>query len=1223
MIFPPAVFAGDGWLRLFGTASGYTTVEELAKRLDHLEHHLDEYGSVVIKTPDVWGESRLMRHRADVEMQLKARLDGFDFRINAIQATRDAAYLATAVALQEQIRSGADVPALTGANSGDTTNVNAATYGMTSNPDNPIGNQLVVVPRREFLRPTVVVGEDDKPLKVNIEPVIELDQVNRYLQHLNELRRLNEGDDNGDTPGYALNLIRIPVSILPGRKTQEGFGAEVQLTIDPYLSDEILPLAFKDFVVNGVVDRIGFDVFQIAQRADISRLKGDSEQFISPKQEVAMDANAPQLEPGASDDIINLHHKLLNMQASEIRSEINKTTNDDERHWAEKVLQHRQQTETKTKNFYDSLVTKPTRQLREFQNELRKPNADVKQSAINANLINSTEGNFLETAIKEEADDEAAKAIQYRLLADVNHRDIAIPASYRENVDGTGVATLLPIALHVYDCLVTSGATPFLTERNGEGVPRSHRLDHGLTMPEVETLLTRETQAAYEFLSQPNAGMLWAEFCTPELARKIREHRQFNGATKDPTFDSVEAVRQTFNIRIQTDYPEAYGSVTVALAWQVLVESALVNERLVQDMREIASLKNCPCIPCDWMSFVGPHPSPEARMAFNEYVRCKWPIHVFALDPVTQDQNIADSFSQRREMQLALAIAASNRAIGGQAMQRYVRRMEYDLETIQLNRTAVAFSHGDNTFGWQFFPRIQTPPAPSNLKVITRDLLIGGQSRDSLARKYHLEPGIRECTALVVMPSFVPQVMVDVRTNWFRLTKHFPIYPFMKRQPGYEDSVDLSREVTELRELHSRCAADAHLYRDGEVFRLCKAVERLEGRLPLQTHNVSVPWENDLGGFEVFRSGTPVLGPEIHGWYGAPGIKVIDTQLQRGFLATIAGIEESLNAVNLQIKIGKANGTLSDEELERLNGQVKILTEKLATIRSAYLEAEQLQTSTAIFLVGKNFSVLNCRVIAGGVDVTNSIQVINRNLMQVHIPSTVSTVSTNHDSGEERFVVVHLATPYGATSRLLIPMEGNSERADATKALETATRAEEAAKAAKVAADSAAAVATRSQETSQKLAEEFPVTLMWGEKDVDQSYQVQGYLEEHGYRKVRFCPTKAEQEQLTIHQHPDGTFEDKAKPVNGQLLLFVKISGSEKRRVGPWPIKDGNFADGKELTSGELYLRIHKEITGELPCDFDPAVELEVTGYFKFDSDPLHIVKLKNEIKFVLTVIPQ
>ncbi|HUY36030.1 MAG TPA: hypothetical protein VMV69_25045 [Pirellulales bacterium] len=39
---------------------------------------------------------------------------------------------------------------------------------------------------------------------VALEPTVALDQLSNYLQHLNELRRINEGDDTADSPGYSL-----------------------------------------------------------------------------------------------------------------------------------------------------------------------------------------------------------------------------------------------------------------------------------------------------------------------------------------------------------------------------------------------------------------------------------------------------------------------------------------------------------------------------------------------------------------------------------------------------------------------------------------------------------------------------------------------------------------------------------------------------------------------------------------------------------------------------------------------------------------------------------------------------------------------------------------------------------------------------------------------------------------------------------------------------------
>ena len=75
-------------------------VEDLAARIDWLEHHLDCYGSIVAKQPDVWGQSRLTRHRVEYEEQMRRQLGLFTERTSAAIRTSDQAFLGMALAVQ-------------------------------------------------------------------------------------------------------------------------------------------------------------------------------------------------------------------------------------------------------------------------------------------------------------------------------------------------------------------------------------------------------------------------------------------------------------------------------------------------------------------------------------------------------------------------------------------------------------------------------------------------------------------------------------------------------------------------------------------------------------------------------------------------------------------------------------------------------------------------------------------------------------------------------------------------------------------------------------------------------------------------------------------------------------------------------------------------------------------------------------------------------------------
>lgn len=305
-----------------------------------------------------------------------------------------------------------------------------------------------------------------------------------------------------------------------------------------------------------------------------------------------------------------------------------------------------------------------------------------------------------------------------------------------------------------------------------------------------------------------------------------------------------------------------------------------------------------------------------------------------------------------------------------------MRRIEQDVRTIALNQTTIGFGAGDDTFGWRFFPRVQTPDVEGTLTVIGRDLILGGPNKDQGLRRRRMEPGMRECMALVVMPSFIKHVRFDVRTNWFPLVPcHITKFFHSARTPAsMEKTVEWSKLIKSMEDSAMMCVKDQHKYRDGEVERLLKRSHQLSQELPINTMYAQVPYENTLGGFEMFASGVTDLAPELVGFYGAPGV---------------------------------------DPNLP-----------------------------TELFLVGDHFSVHDTNLIAGNTQV--KFKLLSREVMQVTIPANVrieqrlskprsgieSTCCKDGDC-DDSYVEVRLATPYGVSSALWVPVVAGRSTAQA------------------------------------------------------------------------------------------------------------------------------------------------------------------------------------------------
>ena len=988
---------------------------DIAKQVDWLEHQIDAYGSVVPKHPDIWGEARLTRHRHEYERELARRFDEsrFDAGLQGALRRSDQAALAIALSVDD---------AAQGAESSSS----ASNAAVNLLPDIPI--------ERSKGTGSQIDLKNFEEQKISLDPTVELDQLSRYLSHLNELRRINEGGDTADSPGYSLNLIRIPVSVLPGKRTRTGYGAEITFTLEPYLTEELLPSTFRNLVINDVVDQLGLPVTQlitvkntrdqltafIEQANEINQALSQVDRFIGL-------LNSPITSDQKEKIFVELEHMY-----DELRRRLTQAHENEKDEKRKKYLAGLLE---KFPDGFDNYRAQAIARLLKRNDIPYKPSEVETYQEATATFLRLQKDNTLKSKLGRYSNQDVGswtfREDLFERLADIK---VQLGQVYAElsntspqaamSSSPRGRRSLLPIApAHVDEIFGTSGNVIGHIALEAYSA-LSDRPDEEIKLTDVESYLRVELEAAYDFL-QDESGRLLQQHCTPKLVRAVRTRRRRmviatpkrprnddveEGYAKDedafrepgkglglrqmldefdwPVFanrnrplprksptiemrneETIIELRNQFLEDLAYRYPRVSYSSTASLAWAVIVESALLNARLAEDMHEAAVEKGCPVTvdKNDWLDAFMPQPSPQAIESFNAYVQCRWPIQVFALDPVTQDQNIADVFSRRREMQVALAVGVAQGNVRPSAAARFARRLETDMETIALNRTIVGFSHGSKVFGWRFYPRFQTPPTPGTLGALGETIL-GGPSRDKDLRGRQLESGMRECVAIVAMPSFVPYATVESRANWFGLKNP------AKKELTMHQTLQLGKaHEAILREL--ACCRNECGLRPLDTAGVLRTLDHLEARLPVQTAQLQLPFENTLGGFELFASGVTDLAPELRGFYGARGIVVDDKH------------------------------TCPDAD-------------KDTGVKFAGDQCKSTCTGTTLFLVGDNYSVHDTKVIAGGKCVP-FVQ-MSRQILRITVPPNVTLAK---DRDDKQGVVVHVATPYGVSNRLFIPIQ--------------------------------------------------------------------------------------------------------------------------------------------------------------------------------------------------------
>lgn len=1007
------------------------SLESIAKDIDHIEKHIDCYGSIVAKHPDVWGSARLTKYQQEVEAVFIKESDPVNVQamVSTYQGSRsisDQAFLASAVAINAAITGqGAGVfpPAslmvkkeVTKADAtGKKANADKGTKEETTNTVTPkdldvptdatipedfksMSSIKESVKREELMLP--LNGFHGEP-KISLEPTMVLNEKKRFLDHLNEIRRVNEGDDNADSPGYALYLMRVPVSVLPGKKTDRGHGAEVTMSVQPVLGNDLLPVTFRNLVINDLVD----------QYSEIITAQINSKEWKSYLYEI----------------------KKIENESNEMEMMFGKINENETRRNSEPDENKKKILENETK----SLIKKANVGLKKIASkynaekipELDSANFDFKSINKAQIELRSITGK----AITEKKPPKVGKIPKSIRQSPRRASLFAYPVAHYDEVIGFEYCHAM-----ILDMLER---IDFSFEQGHE-----NRVVH---LHEVRATIQEQALASYRFLStvHPQA---WSA-CNPDLVRAVRDLTSV-GHTGGP--ESLQTKRTQYGQMInggvcapgttQRKAMEAFG-------WALLVESALLNDQLVRDMKETMGHRGVLNGNGFWQDYYLPDPSPSARQAFNDYVNVRWPIYTFAVDPVLDQQNIQDTLRQRRELQLALSLALASGSVSVQNATRFARRLEADYQTVDLNQTVVGFSHGDNVFGWRFYPRFQTPDIPGNLMVISRDLLLGRaftQNQELHSRR--LEPGQRECVALVVMPSFVPYAEVNVSTSWFSLAnpKH--------KTHTTKEGVLLGKKLKAIENCKPLCDQDQ--YRPGDLARLLAKANMLEARLPLQDMQVQVPYENTLGGFEFFNSGISDLTPQLHGWYGREGYAGgVDQEIflmGDNFTVTntkvLAGGKnaqpELLSRQVMKITIPKeaaiAEATPGRFSESGRHVEVTLATPYGTSILRIPVYVEQADTPkppvllaikdsqkilegkpTVLILEGENFTN-KTQAFAGGKSCP--VEFIGPKVIKVMIPKNVDVIR----EGMENYVELKAATEIGVSDPIRVPvinMEGGHE----------------------------------------------------------------------------------------------------------------------------------------------------------------------------------------------------
>jgi hypothetical protein len=268
-------------------------------------------------------------------------------------------------------------------------------------------------------------------------------------------------------------------------------------------------------------------------------------------------------------------------------------------------------------------------------------------------------------------------------------------------------------------------------------------------------------------------------------------------------------------------------------------------------------------------------------------------------------------------------------------------------------------------------------------------------------------------------------VTFDVRTNWFSLT-----HPKVTDQ-SMRQAMVLSRSVKSMQQTAARSCHSGDPCRDSEMAKLLRSIDQFDRTLPLQTMVAPIPYENNAGGFELFNTGITDLAPELIGWYGAQGVDPTGTTV-----VFLVGKGFSVHDTNVIAGGRPVKTTLLSRQLLRAEIPPGVQTiAPAAQCRGGVGcgTSAVRRRPTGIRLASNAEPLPAPAGAAGATERLPSAQ--PRQSLRLSLPPVdagppaagempADSCGCTPDCHAREVVDVHLATPYGVSGRLLIPVTG-------------------------------------------------------------------------------------------------------------------------------------------------------------------------------------------------------